>query len=105
MWHRVIPDELQVGELRPLQIEGKSLLIGRTEQGYFAVLDRCSHENQPLSEADGLPGRLFKGLLECPHHGAKFDPHTGQARGLPAIRPIKTFPVKVEGGYVWVELE
>jgi hypothetical protein len=66
MWHRVIPDELQVGELRPLQIEGKPLLIGRTEQGYFAVLDRCSHENQPLSEADGLPGASSKGCWSAP---------------------------------------
>ncbi len=103
MWHKAIPDELDIDELRTVQIENQPILIGRTSKGYFAVIDRCSHQNLPLSEANGIPGRIYQNLLECPHHGAKFDPHTGQARGLPAIRPIKTLEVKVEDGFVWVK--
>lgn len=104
-WYPALPDELQAGELRSVQIAGKSLVMGRTEKGYFAVEDRCSHEQQPLSAAGDIEGRIERGVLVCPHHGAKFDPHTGQAKGLPAVRPIKAFEVRLEGGYVWVKLE
>ncbi len=104
MWHPTIKDELSENEFRTLTIGETPLIIGRTSKGYFAVRDRCSHQALPLSDADGISGRIFRGLFECPHHGAKFDPHTGQARGLPAVKPIETFEVKVEEGTVWVKL-
>jgi len=105
MWMKAIPAELAENEFRTVELNGQRVLIGRTSKGYFAVIDQCSHQKLPLSEANGLPGRIHNNLLECPHHGAKFDPYTGQARGLPAIRPIKTLKIKEEGGYIWVALE
>lgn len=104
-WRNILPDELSPGEIRAVEVEGVQLVVGRTEQGYFAVQDECSHEKLPLSHADGIPGRVERGLLVCPHHGAKYDPHTGRPKGLPAIRPVKTFQVKLEEGAVWVEIE
>ncbi|MER3402852.1 MAG: ferredoxin [Armatimonadota bacterium] len=104
MWYKAIPDTLQPSEFRTVEIDQQRILIGRTSKGYFAVRDLCSHQRLPLSEADGTPGKIEHDLLVCPHHGARYDPHTGQARGLPAIRPIQTYAVKVEDGFVWVQL-
>jgi len=104
-WQKAILNELEPGEFRAVELSGRRLVVGRTEQGYFAVQDECSHEKLPLSNADGIPGRIERGLLICPHHGAKYDPHSGRPKGLPAIRPIKAFEVKLDEGGVWVNIE
>jgi 3-phenylpropionate/trans-cinnamate dioxygenase ferredoxin subunit len=105
MWQRAIPTELSENEFRTVELNGQRVLIGRASKGYFAVVDVCSHQKLPLSDADGVPARIHRDLLECPHHGAKFDPYTGQAKGLPAVRPIRALKVKEEDGFVWVYLE
>jgi 3-phenylpropionate/trans-cinnamate dioxygenase ferredoxin subunit len=105
MWLKAIPTELSENEFRTVELNGQRVLIGRASKGYFAVVDVCSHQKLPLSEADGVPARIYRDLLECPHHGAKFDPYTGQAKGLPAVRPIRALQVKEEDGFVWVYLE
>ena len=43
--------------------------------------------------------------VECPRHGAKFDVKTGRAVVLPAVRPVKTYPVAVEGDEVKVRVD
>ncbi|MCS7272787.1 MAG: Rieske 2Fe-2S domain-containing protein [Fimbriimonadales bacterium] len=105
MWVKAIRAELAENEFQTVELNGQRVLIGRGSKGYFAVVDRCSHQGLPLSEANGVPARIQRDLLECPHHGARFDPYTGQAKGLPAIRPIKALKVKEEDGYIWVALE
>jgi len=42
--------------------------------------------------------------LECPRHGARFDVTNGRPMTLPAVVPVRRFPVKVEGGRVFVEV-
>lgn len=41
-------------------------------------------------------------MVECPLHGAEFDIRTGAARTLPAVAPVPTFPVRVEGDAILV---
>lgn len=43
--------------------------------------------------------------IECPRHGARFDVTTGKVMRLPAVRPIRSYPTRVVGGEVEVELE
>jgi 3-phenylpropionate/trans-cinnamate dioxygenase ferredoxin subunit len=50
-------------------------------------------------------GELIGGEIECPRHGARFDVATGRATRLPAIQPVRTYPVRVEGGMIKVEVE
>jgi 3-phenylpropionate/trans-cinnamate dioxygenase ferredoxin subunit len=42
--------------------------------------------------------------IECPKHNGRFDIPTGQAKGAPACINLKTYPVKVEAGRVFVDL-
>ena len=44
------------------------------------------------------------GRVTCPSHSSQFDVRTGEALSPPAERPLRTFPVKVEGGRVLVDL-
>ena len=84
--------EIPVGQFKAVQVQGKHLLVCHIQEGFYVVDDTCTHDDGPL--ADGwLEGRA----IECPRHGAKFDVTTGKMLCLPAVVPIKSYPVKVEG--------
>ena len=68
---------------------------------FYAIEDRCSHDDGPLAEGDFDPET---GVAVCPRHGAQFDIRTGRPRTLPATEPVETFPVRVEDGIVKVEV-
>ena len=69
---------------------------------YVAVDDICSHAEASLSEGEV---DVDDETIECPRHGSVFDLMTGKPRSLPATLPIATFPVKVEGDSILIELE
>ena len=64
----------------------------------FAIDDTCTHQDASLSE-----GWLEDCLVECPLHAACFDLRTGEPTGPPAKRPVRTYPVLVEDGVVYVK--
>ena len=68
---------------------------------FFALEDRCSHDDGPLCEGDFDPDT---GVAICPRHGANIDIRSGQPRTLPATEPVDTFPVKIVDGIVKVEV-
>ena len=68
---------------------------------YYALEDRCSHDDGPLCEGDF---ECDDGVAICPRHGANIDIRTGRALTLPAIESVRTFPVRVEDGMVKVKL-
>jgi 3-phenylpropionate/trans-cinnamate dioxygenase ferredoxin subunit len=69
---------------------------------YYAIEDRCSHDDGPLCEGEFDPGT---GVVICPRHGANFDIRSGEALTLPAFEPVATYPVRVVDGIVKVELQ
>ena len=91
-----VPDE---GALR-VQLDGKPICIARSQGEVFAISDVCSHADVALSEGD-----VEDGHIECWLHGSMFDLRTGKPTGLPATRPVPTFPVTVEGDDVLVQME
>src|SRR5204863_17326 len=68
---------------------------------YFALEDRCSHDDGPLCEGDF---DCDEGIAICPRHGANIDIRSGRALTLPAVQPVDTFPVRVEDGMIKVEV-
>ena len=68
---------------------------------YYALEDRCSHDDGPLCEGDWEEDEC---VAICPRHGANIDIRTGVPRTLPAVEPVATFPVRVEDGMVKVEV-
>jgi 3-phenylpropionate/trans-cinnamate dioxygenase ferredoxin subunit len=94
-------DELPPGSVKI--VYAGSLAVGVYNLGgaYFALEDRCSHDDGPLCEGDFDPE---EGVAICPRHGANIDIRSGRALTLPAVEPVDTFPVVVEDGIVKVEL-
>ena len=72
----------------------------RVEDDVYAIGDRCSHAEASLAE-----GELWGLTVECPRHGSEFDLMTGEPGALPATVPIPVYPVSIEDGTVYVELE
>lgn len=101
-WVRVASvGELPERGLKGVEAEGHRIVLIATGDGaYYALKDRCSHADYPLSDGEIIDG----GRLECQYHGAKFDIETGRAVALPAIRPVKTYEVRVDGDAILVDL-
>ena len=78
-------------------IEGHEIVLCRVKDEFFCVENRCSHALSTFNDA-----RLRGYLLLCPLHGASFDVRAGQVCGPPAVRPIRSYTVRVKGG--WVEV-
>ena len=93
-------EELRDGELIPVEIDGRPVVLVRHRGEFFAVQNNCSHKDFPLSEA-GFDER--DEVLVCAWHGGCFDVRSGAAVALPATEPVETFPVRV-GADGWVEI-
>ena len=68
---------------------------------YFALEDRCSHDDGPLCEGDF---ECDDGVAICPRHGANIDIRTGRPLTLPAVESVRTFPVRIDDGMVKVKV-
>jgi 3-phenylpropionate/trans-cinnamate dioxygenase ferredoxin subunit len=94
-------DELPPGTMR--LVPAGSRLVGVYNCGgtYYAIEDRCSHDDGPLAEGDWDPEAC---VVVCPRHGSRFDLQTGIPMSLPAFERVETFPVSVRDGMVVVEV-
>ena len=94
-------DELPPGSVKILHAGEIAVGVYNLGGEYYAIEDRCSHDNGPLAEGDFDPE---EGVAVCPRHGARIDIRTGRPLSLPAVLPVETFPVVVEDGTVKVDL-
>jgi nitrite reductase/ring-hydroxylating ferredoxin subunit len=81
-----------------VEIGGYPVAIWNVGGEIYATQDSCTHEETSLSDGD-----LWDEVVECPLHGAQFNVRTGAVLSLPAIFPLKTFPVKVEDDAIYLE--
>ncbi len=94
-------DELGPGEARRFDVAGHRIALVRTDDAFFAIDDRCSHEDYSLAEGEVWADEA---LIECPRHGSTFDLRTGQPCSLPATQPVSVYDVVVDGDTVSVVL-
>ena len=94
--------DIPEGEARRFVVGGREVAVANLGDGQFrAVDDICSHAHSHLSE--GEVDVDFE-TIECPKHGSTFDLESGKPRTLPATLPITTYPTKVEGDDILIEL-
>jgi 3-phenylpropionate/trans-cinnamate dioxygenase ferredoxin subunit len=92
--------ELEPNEGHRVELgDEEAVALVRTDDGVYAVVDVCSHEEYPLSE-----GWVEDHTIECALHGSRFDLATGDPDSPPALRPVQVFPVRVDGEDVLVDL-
>ncbi|HET9029385.1 MAG TPA: non-heme iron oxygenase ferredoxin subunit [Candidatus Aquilonibacter sp.] len=100
MQHRIngAAAEIAPGTAKSFPIDGIDVLVCNVEGSYYAIEDVCTHDGAPLDQ-----GHLEGRCIVCPRHGATFDVKTGEALTLPAVIPVMTFALKVDGADIVIE--
>lgn len=94
----VVEEIPQLGS-RLVQREAGNIAVFRTANDHvFALLDRCPHKAGPLSQ-----GIVHGETVTCPLHSWQIDLSSGEAKA-PDVGCARRFPVKVEGGDIFLEL-
>lgn len=88
-------DELQVNQMKLVRSGNRRIVVGRTEDGYVAFDDFCSHRGGSL--ADGV---MICKSVQCLWHGSQFDVKTGAVKSGPAKKSISTYRVEELNGAV-----
>jgi len=92
--------ELGDGQMLLARVAGERITIARCPEGFFAFEDHCTHKGGPLSD-----GALIACTVQCPWHGSQFDVRTGRVVAGPAGSQIKTYPIEIRAGEVYVKKE
>ena len=93
-------DDIEAEDLIRFDHAGRTFAIYRSEADeYFCTDGLCTHEKVHLE--DGL---VMGYEIECPKHNATFDYRTGEALRAPACVALATYPVRVEGGDVFIDI-
>jgi 3-phenylpropionate/trans-cinnamate dioxygenase ferredoxin subunit len=91
-------DELKPAQMKRVIVNGKRLLLCNSAGTLYCVDEMCSHEDYSL-----YLGCIKDGKIKCSLHGSYFDLASGQPTCEPADNPIRTYPLKIESGQVWIK--
>jgi 3-phenylpropionate/trans-cinnamate dioxygenase ferredoxin subunit len=93
-------DDVEEEDVMRFDHDGQTFAIYRSPEETFHATDGlCTHEHAHL--ADGL---VMGDIIECPKHNGRFNYKTGQARRAPVCINLRTHPVKVDAGRVFVKV-
>ena len=93
-------DDVAPGQVKVYEAQGRRIALCNVEGTFYAIDDVCTHDGGSLDQ-----GELEGYQIECPRHGARFDVRSGRALALPAVVPVRSYPVRVEDGVVKVGLD
>lgn len=100
-WVRAVAaDEVEEEDVVGVTVEDRMIAIYNLRGRFHATDNVCTHEYACLSD-----GFVIDDVIECPRHQGRFHIPTGAAKGAPVHVALKTYPVKVEDGVVYVALE
>jgi 3-phenylpropionate/trans-cinnamate dioxygenase ferredoxin component len=91
--------EIAPGTTRRVVVNSAEILLCNVDGQIYAIEDVCTHDGGPRDQ-----GTLEGERVVCPRHGATFDVRTGDALTLPAVVPVMTFEVSVEGDEIYVDV-
>jgi nitrite reductase/ring-hydroxylating ferredoxin subunit len=85
------------GTAQRFDVEGHRIAIARVGETYYALGDRCSHED--FSLAEGIVD-VANCEIECARHGAMFSLKDGGPMSFPATKPVAHYDVAINNGRV-----
>lgn len=92
-------DELNVNQMKLLHVGDKRIVVARTEKGYVAFNDRCTHKGGSLAG-----GSMICETVQCPWHGSQFQVTNGTAVAGPAKEKILVYKTYESEGKIYLEL-
>jgi nitrite reductase/ring-hydroxylating ferredoxin subunit/uncharacterized membrane protein len=94
------PDDLGINQMKLVRVGARRIVLARTERGYAAFDDRCTHKGGSLAD-----GSLTCGVVQCPWHGSQFEVTTGHVKHGPAEERITTYRVDEAGGRLYLDTD
>ena len=91
--------ELEPGQPVRVDVDGVPVCLVHLDGEVKAIHDTCSHQQWSLSDG----GTLWDNGVECSLHGSTFDLDDGRPSSLPAMTPVPTFAVTIDGDAVTVD--
>jgi len=91
--------EVGEGQGKLVEVMGKKIALFHVGDNFYAIDDTCTHRGGPLSE-----GEVEGDEVTCPWHGAIYNVTTGAVVGGPAPHGVTSYPVRVNGADVEVEV-
>ncbi len=99
-WIKIVRiDDVNINEMIPLKLKGRSIILCRAEQGFFALQNRCTYGKYQLSE-----GVMIKSTIQCLKHGCQYSVLSGKVKKGPAGKQLKTYRTLLKDGYVCIEV-
>jgi 3-phenylpropionate/trans-cinnamate dioxygenase ferredoxin subunit len=94
--------EFPVGAQKSIEFGDDYVLVLRSISGFWAIEDRCSHDDNELLGGSVTEHENGAPSIKCLRHGAQFALDTGKTITIPPYKPVKTYTVLIEGTTVWV---
>jgi 3-phenylpropionate/trans-cinnamate dioxygenase ferredoxin component len=91
--------EIPAGGLKRVEVGGVAIALARVGDTVHAINDLCAHRGGPLSD-----GKLSGTRLACPLHGWMYDVRTGECTFPRNGARVASYPVRVEGDDVWIDV-
>lgn len=93
-------DDIDPEDLIRFDYASQTFAIYHAPDGaFYATAGRCTHEDVHL--CDGL---VMGHLIECPKHNGQFDYRSGKALRAPVCIDLRTYPVRIEGDRVFIDI-
>jgi naphthalene 1,2-dioxygenase ferredoxin component len=92
--------DLPTDDVLGLAVAGRDIAIYTVGDAVYATDNLCTHGHARLCD-----GFLEGHEIECPLHQGKFDVRTGQPTCAPVTEALRSYPVKIEGGRVFVQVD
>ena len=93
-------EDLPADDVIGVAVDGRDIAVYAVGEEVYATDNLCTHGHARLCD-----GFLEGHEIECPLHQGKFDVRTGQATCAPPTEAVRSYPVKIEGGRVWLALD
>lgn len=90
-------NELKINQMKLIHVNGKRIVVARSEAGYAAFDDRCTHRGGSLAG-----GAMICGTVQCPWHGSQFDVHNGSVKAGPAKVRVVTYKMRQDNNKLFL---
>ena len=87
------------GDAAAVTLAGREIAIYHVGEKFYATDNRCTHAAAPL-----VDGYLDGEVIECPLHQGLFNVRTGKALCTPPLRSVRTYPVRIQDGFIEVQI-
>jgi naphthalene 1,2-dioxygenase system ferredoxin subunit len=93
-------DDVPQDDVIGVAVDGRDIALYGVGDEVYATDNLCTHGHARLCD-----GFLDGHEIECPLHQGKFDVKTGQPTCAPVTEAVRSYPVKIEGGRVWLAFD